>query len=286
MAQSQSGIVWLASFPRSGNTWTRNFLNNLFAVMEGREDEAKDINTLNEFTLWDISAQRFERILDKPVEQASRAEIAAVRGEVQAAIAAEADGVALIKTHNALLTDRGVPTINFSVTAGAIYIVRNPLDVVISYAHHFGVEIDQAIKAMGRKGCETDVNEHVVHEVYGSWSENVMSWTRKPHPAILVMRYEDMLAKPQAIFSALSRHLLIEASDEQIARAIELASFERAKAQEQEKGYLERPEKSSAFFREGRAEQWRDVLSDEQVSRVVADHAEQMARFDYLPEGY
>jgi len=86
---------------------------------------------------------------------------------------------------------------------------------------------------MGQRGLETDITKHAVYEVYGSWSENVMSWTRKPHRAIYVMRYEDMLQRPLEMFRGLCRHLLLDPSDTQLARAVELSSFERAKTQEE-----------------------------------------------------
>ena len=282
----RTGIVWLASYPRSGNTWVRNFLNNLFAVLEGREHTPHDINALSEYTIWDIAAARYEKVLGKPLPHATREEIAAARGEVQRRIADEAKGPVLVKTHNALVAERGYPTINMHATSGAVYVVRNPLDVAVSFAHHFAIDIDTAIKRMGNEGAETDVNEHVVHEVYGSWSENVVSWTRNPHRAIYVMRYEDMLGKPRETFRGLVRHLQLDPTDEQLDRAIELSSFEKAKAQEQEKGYRERPKQSKAFFREGRADQWREVLTEAQVKRIVADHREQMARLGYVPNGY
>jgi hypothetical protein len=280
----RKGIVWLSSYPRSGNTWTRNFLYNLLSLREGMSD-GHNINSLHEYSLWDIVAARFEKVLGKPVREASRAEIAAARAAVQKRILAEASGPIFVKTHNALVLDQGIPTINMKVTSGAVYIVRNPLDVAISFAHHFGVDIDTAIQRMNRAGMETDVNEQAVHEVYGSWSQNVMSWTHKQHPTIHVMRYEDMLAAPPATFRGLADHLLIDASDEEICRALDLSSFEKAKAQEKAKGYRERPLLSPAFFREGRAEQWRDVLSEGQVVRIVEAHREQMARFDYVPDG-
>lgn len=283
--QLKAGIVWLASYPRSGNTWTRNFLHNLFRVLDGKELVPQDINALGEYTLWDVAGQRFERLLGKPLSVASRNEIAATRVKVQQQIADEADAPVFVKTHNALVLDRGHPTINMGATSGAIYIVRNPLDVVISFAPHFGIDLDAAIDKMGRRGLETDITERAVYEVYGSWSENVMSWTRKPHRAIYVMRYEDMLQRPLEIFRGLCRHLLLNPSDTQLARAIELSSFEQAKAQEAEKGYRERPNQSKSFFRAGRAEQWRQQLSHQQVCRIVTENREQMARFGYVPEG-
>jgi hypothetical protein len=78
---------------------------------------------------------------------------------------------------------------------------------------------------------------------------------------------------------------LIDASDADIARALDLSSFDKAKEQEKAKGYRERPIQSPAFFREGRAEQWREVLNPEQIARIVAAHREQMARFGYVPAG-
>jgi Sulfotransferase domain len=283
--QLKPGIVWLASYPRSGNTWTRTFLHNLFRVIDGRESAPQDINALGEYTLWDVAGPRFERLLGKPLNTASRNEIAAARLKVQQQIADEADAPVFVKTHNALVLDRGRPTINMGATSGAIYIVRNPLDVVISFAPHFGIDLDAAIDKMGRRGLETDITEHASYEVYGSWSENVMSWTRKSHRAIYVMRYEDMLQQPLEIFRGLCRHLLLDPSDTQLARAIELSSFEQAKAQEAQKGYRERPTKSKAFFRAGSAGQWREQLSNEQIRRIVTEHREQMARFGYLPDG-
>jgi hypothetical protein len=254
-------------------------------VLHDKAAAPKDINKLNEYTIWDISADRFAGVAGKKVFELTRADVAAARAEVQRRIADEADGPVFVKTHNALVLDRGHPTINFGVTAGAIYIIRNPLDVVISFAHHFGIDIDRAIARMQCQGAETDMNEQVAYEVYGSWSEHVWSWTRKPHQAIQIIRYEDMIARPCETFSALARHLLIDATPAQIDRAIELSSFAAAKAQEQEKGYRERPKQSQSFFREGRCDQWRDVLTPEQVQRVVAANREQMARFGYVPDG-
>ena len=153
----------------------------------------------------------------------------------------------------------------------------------ISYAHHLGKGIDFAIDFMNMKNAETPITEKQVYEVYGSWSQHVTSWTRKPHPAIYVMRYEDMLAEPQKTFGALARHLLFTPSESELADAIDRSSFERLREQEEKAGFKERPEKAERFFREGRAEQWKDVLTPAQVQRIVDAHGGQMRRFGYLP---
>jgi hypothetical protein len=280
--ESRSGIVWLASFPKSGNTWTRTFLHNLAKIMSG-EDDAQDINAMGRFSTWELAKHYYTEALGFEPTDDHRNEIAAVRHRVQQRIADENEGLVFVKTHHALVTDRGSTTINFAVTSGAIYIVRNPLDVAISYAHHMGRSIDDAITTMAIENVETPVAEKAVYEVYGSWTQHVLSWTRKPHPAIYVMRYEDMLAEPGRTFGGLARHLLLDPTPTQLAEAIKRSSFDKLKAQEDKEGFREKPKQAERFFREGRAGQWKEVLTPAQVDRIVHDHREQMARFGYLP---
>jgi hypothetical protein len=282
-AGAPKGIVWIASYPKSGNTWTRAFLHNLIKILNGETGE-QDINKMSEYSTWDISLELFKEVLGKDPRQADRAEIAAARPRVQAMIAEQTDGLSFVKTHNAVMMDRGVPTINSAVTSGAIYIVRNPLDVAISYAHHMGGSVDQAIEHMERKSLETRISEKSVYEVYGSWSEHVHSWTRKPNRAVYIMRYEDMVSDTMTIFGALARHLLMLPTDEQLSEAIELSSFERLKKQESESGFRERPKVAKQFFREGKTNQWQSVLTRSQIQSIISAHHIQMRRFGYLPQ--
>jgi len=278
-----TGILWIASYPKSGNTWTRHFLHNLLKILEGEDDGTpQNINAMNEYTIWDISAFPYEKILGKPPKDVDRAEIARVRPQVQAQIAERTDGLAMVKTHHALVMDRGVSAINFEVTSGAIYIVRNPLDVAISFANHLGSTIDRAIEEMGIRNLETGVSEQSVYEIYGSWSQHVESWTRKPHRAIYVMRYEDMLEHTHAVFRGLCTHLLLNPTDEQLALAIERSSFDEMKRQEEAEGYREKPDSAPMFFRSGKSGEWRETLTPEQIRTIIVAHNEQMRRFGYL----
>jgi hypothetical protein len=280
----RSGIVWIASYPKSGNTWARAFLHNLVRLRNGESGE-QDINDMARFSTWELDRKRYARVLGfEPDNAGHRGEIAATRAAVHQQIADAAQGLVLIKTHNALVMDRGHSVINFAVTAGAVYVVRNPLDVAISYAHHSGTSVDAAIDRLAAQDAETDGSDASVYEVHGSWSQHVWSWTRNPHRALHVVRYEDMLADPQKTFGAMARHLQITSTRRHLARAIERSSFARLQAQEREKGFRERPPTADqSFFREGRAGQWREVLTPAQVDRVVRDHGEQMRHFGYLP---
>jgi len=280
--EPKPGLVWLASYPKSGNTWTRAFLSNLAAIVAGDSEEL-DVNSINRYTVGENFTQFYEERLGfKPTEDHHK-EIAALRHEVQQWIADQFEGLVFVKTHNGLVIDHGRSIINFAVTSGAIYIVRNPLDVAISLSHFLSKTIDEAIEMMALLDAETPINEKRVHEIWGSWTQNVESWTRKPHPAIYVMRYEDMLNDTHKTFGGLARHLLLNPTPAQLALAIERSSFDKLKSQEQQTGFQEKPKTAERFFREGRAGQWKETLTPKQIDRIVKDHGEQMARFGYLP---
>jgi hypothetical protein len=93
-----------------------------------------------------------------------------------------------------------------------------------------------------------------------------------------------MLEKPVETFSEIADHVRMTYTPEQFAAAIEQSSFRRLREQEERVGFGERPDTTERFFREGRAGQWREVLTPAQIDRIISDHGEQMARFGYLPQ--
>jgi hypothetical protein len=162
--------------------------------------------------------------------------------------------------------------------------VRNPLDVAISFAHFRNVPIDQIIIDMATPGFGVGAGDNHVGFTTDTWSNHVRSWTERPNPVVLAVRYEDLLAEPVAAFGAIASHVLMRPTPEQLNQAIERTSFKRLKQAETEAGFAEKPRTADEFFREGRADQWREVLSAEQINRIVADHGDQMRRFGYLPD--
>jgi hypothetical protein len=272
-------IVWLASYPKSGNTWLRVFLHNLFRD----PDEPYDINRIDKFSVSDSAAGWYQQLDPRPVTELSFEEIAKLRPKVHKLLTGIFPDNVFVKTHCALVESYGTPAITIEETAGAVYIVRNPLDVAISYAHHFGRGIDQSIEELNRPGLQTQTVSQHVFEVMGSWSEHVASWTGRPSPALHVMRYEDMLTDPEKAFGGVVRFFGLNASRPRLLKAIEQSSFRNLQEQEQQKGFEERPDKSERFFREGRAGQWRDKLTPAQIEAVVKAHRQQMSRFGYYP---
>lgn len=272
------GLVWLASYPKSGNTWVRIFLHNLITDSQ----ESYDINKMSVLSVGEFAAGWYKDFLDKPVSEASVEEMASVRSRAHGKIAGATNGLIFVKTHNAMIVHGGTPTITPEYTAGAIYIVRNPLDVAVSYSHHLGLDIDSTIQLMNTSSAASPATDRMAYQVFGSWSEHVLSWTRKPAPSLFVIRYEDILAGPEIPFSALAEFLYLRPTARQLERAIENASFDKVRLQEEEQGFSERSEKSDRFFRKGESGQWKDVLSDHQVQAIVDAHHEQMIRFGYL----
>jgi hypothetical protein len=165
-------------------------------------------------------------------------------------------------------------------------VVRNPLDVAISMSHHFAISVDEAIEYLGNERAATENSALFVSEFLGSWSSHTRSWADIAGPRILVLRYEDLLDKPDKTFGKVARFVGIGTDRDRIDRAIRNASFASLAALEKRDGFVEVPTKGQHFFRAGRSNQWRERLSREQVQRVIAAQREQMQRFRYIPAGY
>lgn len=280
---AEQKCIWIASYPKSGNTWARIFLHNLFRVIENPDAPPQDINRLHEFTDWELRPADYDKLLGTASLEATPVEIAEARYRVQTRLAASKPGPFLVKTHNAVANVAGFATVNVDVTLAAIYLVRNPLDVAISYAHHSGISIDRTIASMEDEKLITSKSRLNVYEFLGSWSFHVASWLSLPHRPVCLMRYEDMLADPVATFTALAKYLRLKASAVQIAAAINMSRFSELAAQEERGGFNERPKQAPKFFRSGKAGQWREVLTPEQIRAVVSAHAPMMQRCGYLP---
>lgn len=277
-------ILWLASYPKSGNTWLRAFIHNLLRQADTKADGAPvDINDMNVLTTGDSLVQWFRHLDPRPPLAWSRADVAKMRRGAQLAMMASKRETVIAKTHNALLEAHGHPTIHMDLTAGAIYVVRNPLDLVLSLADHYGVSIDKAIEVMGDTNNGGLADGNIVFEIHSSWSVHVKSWTQNPHRGLHVVRYEDMLAQPKHTFGGIARFMGLNVPPAQLDRAIELSSFKKLREQEDAKGFQEKSAKGTKFFRVGKAGQWREQLTEAQIERIIDQHREQMTRFKYLP---
>ena len=177
----------------------RAFLHNLFR----NDARPASLNSLQGRIFQSDGALMWFQMLDKrPFEEWTAEDVARMRPKVNELIAKGQQGSVFCKTHNALMTVHGHPTINLGVTSGAVYIVRNPLDVASSFADFMGVDLDKAIDLMATDYLVSPHNPEAnnVHLVAGSWTQHVESWTGRPNPRLHVVRYEDMLEHPLKVF--------------------------------------------------------------------------------------
>ena len=274
-----NGIIWIASYPKSGNTWMRAFLANL--IVGG--PEPLPLSRITGFVIGEALAGWYR---GAGVDPADNPAVARVRSFVQERLAKASERPIFLKTHNYLGEAHGHPLVNMASTQGAIYIVRNPLDVALSAQHHFDKSVDETIDLMARDDNITVASDHLVFEKLTDWSTHVKSWTQFENPQLAVLRYEDLLDSPEDTFGRVAQFLGLPVGQQQLRIAIENASFDALKKQEDADGFSEKPEHADKFFRVGRSGQWRDVLTDKQVGRIIERHYEQMKRFGYLPDGY
>lgn len=284
------GIVYLASYPKSGNTWLRIFLANLFAnrIEPILPSQASCFSTSDVAMVWYRQLDARDPVLW------TTPEVAAMRHRVQARIAGLVPDTAFMKTHAALLPMAGTPPFAPDLMAGAICIVRNPLDVAPSYARHSKVATERMVETMGTPDFMLTRSADEVEYLLGGWSQHVASWTAQAHPRLHVVRYEDMVASPHESFGGICRFLGLEVAGERFDRALansalpvlrELESRDAEFGRSGQKNLFGK-DGEQAFFGRGGVGAWKRDLSEEEARIIVARHRVQMARFGYVPEGW
>ncbi|HEX5182283.1 MAG TPA: sulfotransferase domain-containing protein [Allosphingosinicella sp.] len=278
-------IIWLASYPKSGNTWMRSLLANLTAAGE----RPADINMLGRKYGTASSRGLFEdqTLLDSGL--LTDDEIDAMRPDVYLAWADQLrdrrDDPFVMKCHDAytrLPGDRAL--LGNSVARGAIVVVRDPRDVALSFADHRGASIDEVIDLMcdpsAAVGRSVRAQRPQLRQCLLDWSGHVLSWLdQKDVPAHLV-RYEDMEADTIAILAAAARFAGFDVTRDQAAKAARLSAFDALRNQEQMAGFTEAA-KDRSFFRRGHSGGWRTALSRAQAERIETAHRRTMTRLRY-----
>lgn len=290
-------LYWLASYPKSGNTWMRVLLTNYF-----RDPDAPA--HINDLDGGPIASARtvFDDNIGVEASDLTQREIERLRPAVYESISKSVaqyrideppkpDQLVMppiLKVHDAFtLTEDGVPLLSKLATAGAIYLLRNPLDVVPSFAHHSAKEIDATIANMADDDFGFVSNPKRLHNQLRqrllSWSGHVQSWTQEPDLRRIVVRYEDMIDDTARELTRVIEFLEIEPEVERIERSVANSAFDKLAAQEAEDPFQERFSGSGNFFRKGVVGDWTTALTAEQVAQVCDDHAAVMHDFGYLP---
>ena len=286
--------IWLASYPKSGNTWFRMLVANLNAT----DGKPVDINNLPERGGIASARGPFDYLTLIDSGLLTHDEIDGLRPRVYEELASGAQDdeydkpedaplVRFVKVHDAYtVTPNGEALLAGRRGAdGAIVIVRDPRDVAPSLANHNRSSIDDAIALMNdRQGavCAKLDRLHVqFRQQNHGWSDHAASWLDQTDLPIHLVRYENMQDDTAGTFRRALDFAGRPASDEDIRRAVGYADFVELRRQEEDKGFSEASRRGGQFFRRGEVGAWRDELSAVQVARIEAAHAPMMLRLGY-----
>lgn len=275
-------LHWLASYPKSGNTWMRLLLANYLSA----DDRPVSINFIRGAGA--DPRQMFDLLTGLSSRDCTDCEADRLRPAVYrlwASCELPRRVTAGIKTHDACRdTSGGEPLFPEDVTAGAVYLVRDPLDVIVSWSFFFGYgdDFSRAIADLANPSWSVG-GAKALRQWLRTWSEHVESWLAAPFP-VLVVRYEDLTADTVGSLRRVVRFLGLDdpPDEERVRQAVAFSSFRRLRAEEATDGFQEAPPwDCGAFFRSGRVGTGRKLLSEAQIEAVVATHGDTMARFGY-----
>ena len=274
-------LIWLASYPKSGNTWLRFLLANYLHPA----DEPVEINSIGSFALGDSQRRDYERFLDLSSDPAALDDDAFIvqnRSKVLEALAGENAKARFIKSHVPNTQLQSIDLVPRSVTIGAIYIVRNPFDMVVSYADHYGMEVSTAAQAIGSPYNRVMGEASNVVQYLGSWSDHVTSWTQETAFPVISIRYEDLLTEPHKVFREVLTRIGMTVDEGRVDKAVRASSFSELSRQEESGGFVEKSHATHRFFRSGKSNVWQDVLKRTDRKMIQRDHGKVMEKLGYL----
>jgi len=275
------GIYWLASYPKSGNTWTRAVISNY----QHDGDAPININALQTDSIAS-NRQYFDDLLCLPSSDMTEEQIRFFQPLVYQELMRNAKRDHYIKIHDAYtFNSENKPLFPPSVSKGALYLVRNPLDVAVSYAHHSAGKVEEFVKIISNEKHYLSLNNTKLTSQLPqrllSWSAHVQSWLDSDLN-LHVVRYEDMLDDTYKTFYGMLSFLGFEMDEQRLKKALRHSSFKELQRQEEEEGFKEKAPKALSFFRQGKREGYKGVLTTTQIDMIIKHHGTMMEKFGYL----
>jgi len=281
LQQFPNKILWLASYPKSGNTWFRAFIT---ALLNDGEVEINKLGTDGIFSARKI----FDNCADIDSCDLYDAEVKLMIADVFRDLANKEKRMDIIKVHDAFEADMdGKNIIPEDVTHCAIYFIRNPLDIAGSFANHMHSGIQAAVdkindtsSSLSPQTGNLNINRQF-RQYLSDWSSHVNSWTLRPSFPVCVVRYEDMLENTFETFQKILAFIGWAYTPGQILKAMAASSFDALSRQEAEKGFNEKAPKSPKFFRSGTKGNWEFELTLGQIKEITAMHGKIMNKYGY-----
>ena len=272
-----TATAWLASYPKSGNTWLRALLNAL------ELDSDPEINAL------DVGRGHdgLDPWLGISLSNLDESEAISIQRRSWASGAPEEPGFHRRKTHQAWVPAAdGFPIRWQPDGARAIYLVRDPRAVAVSWAHHNGISHRESVDSLAGRG-EIGSSAWFTHDPHadrnpGQWTQHVVSWRDQTDLPVLFLTYEQLSANTVEALHEISDWLMMDADEAACARAVERCTFTRLAAREVSEGFIEAAAADRVFFRRGQIDSWRDELSSDLVAQIEKDHGSLMRELGYL----
>ena len=281
-ADGAGSVIWLASYPKSGNTWLRALLTNYCHPSE----KPASINALIGGRIAN-RRRRFDELLGLDSTDLTHRETLRHRPLFYRLLAGELPRPTFVKTHGAYLrTEAGEALFPRGASAGAVYLARNPLDVAVSFAHHENRPIGWMVERMNDADFVLERKAGgigpMLPEGLLAWSAHVSGWLAQEAIPVHLVRYEDLHADPLGALAGVLRFAGFAPDDARLRRAVDHAAFPRLRAQEAAGNFEERQPTSRRFFRAGIVGDWRKRLPMPEARKLTLAHGAAMARLGYL----
>jgi aryl sulfotransferase len=294
----QEPYWYLASYPKSGNTWCRVFITELrrLAGFDSEEatsaalQEERKLRLNRDLATGSIVSSRhwLDDQLGIDSSDLSWAELDKMRGRAGHQRALYAECLRYHKVHDAFLSadSGGRPVVPVESCCGAVVVIRHPADVAVSLSHFFSWPIDRCVAFLldEQAGlCRSSKRGgQQVRQFMGTWANHVQSWVDQQLIPVLLLRYEDLLANPNTEFTRLAHFLDLPTDEALISEAVANTRFDKLRAKEEEEGgFREKPEGCERFFRSGRSGEGREQLTTEQILQLEEAFSETLMRFGY-----
>ena len=276
-------IIWLASYPKSGNTWLRMFLKSYF-LKPGEKFN------LNGSILDSFKAQGFpdQETLDRLKVDYNKFEEIVKNWEAMQDYINLNKRTNFIKTHSAMCKVGPYQFTSSRNTKGGIYVVRDPRDVIISLSDHMGLDHEQTFHHMSSSyNFEHPLsnNRGYKKSLMGSWSDHYKSWKNYKSCKILIIKYEDMFLNELNTFTKVINYLNevdeTKFNKDKLEKAIKQTQFKELQKLEKAEGFSEK-RRGELFFRKGKIGGWKDEVSSKIINKIEKLYKNEMEELSYL----
>ena len=276
-------IIWLASYPKSGNTWLRMFLKSYF--LKSNEKFSLDGSFLDSFKPQGFPDQK---MLDYFKVDYSKFEEIVKNWETMQDYINLNKRTNYVKTHNAMCTVGSYKFTSSRNTKGVIYIVRDPRDVLVSLSHHMGLNYEQTFEHLSSSynfEYPSSGDKNYKKSLMGSWSDHYKSWKSHKSCKILIIKYEDMILDELKTFTNVIDYLRevddVNLNNDKLKKALKQTQFNELQKLEKSEGFIEKG-KGELFFRKGKIGTWKGEVSSKIINEIETLFKSEMEELDYL----